>query len=299
VMPNGMDANIMMQCLCAVPPTCTRAGDMHNQAITPPPPPPPPATCHAGEQPNARGGCTPCGANMFGTDGRECVVCNQGHGVNAGHTSCDACVGETYSAIGTACIGCPANKSPNLAHTECETVATSGTSTQNHDGGTEDEDSIATAVVTEYQADGVAGYTTYRVAVRVGGDAVNVYTIFGNSDHPTDRHPMEIPGALQSGGAATTSNIGGVNPAFYSTDASVQYDSWLTVGATEGSEDISSIGIDFNTWNATAGLQVRTVDSDRRSWVCYLRLVCARARACVRACACACVCVRARARARA
>ena len=171
-----------------------------------------------------------------------------------------------HSLCGASCVHCPSNKRPNLARTECEVSATlggsGGTPARVNSGLTEEEDSIASAVVTEYQVDGIAGYTTYRVAVRVGGDASNVYTIYGsNSDHPQDRHRMEVPGAVQTGVTGTTSigsNIGGVNPAFYAIDATVQYDSWLTVGLTEGltSNEISTVGIDFAPWNANAGLQI-------------------------------------------
>lgn len=41
----------------------------------------------------------------------------------------------------------------------------------------------------------------------------------------------------------------GVNPAFFPMMAEAQYDSWLTVGITTGGTgEISSIGIDFNSW---------------------------------------------------
>eukprot|EP01046_Picozoa_sp_COSAG06_P030892 COSAG06_NODE_2966_length_6018_cov_42.713127_3_plen_469_part_00 len=127
VMPNGMDADVMMTCLCADPPTCTRAAASHYTALTPPPPPaPPPAAsqdCRAGQQPSAAGSCQPCMHNHFSEDGTACLICNAGNGVNDARTNCWPCVGNNYSPDGTACTACPVNKQPNAGHTECETVA--------------------------------------------------------------------------------------------------------------------------------------------------------------------------------
>ena len=59
---------------------------------------------------------------------------------------------------------------------------------------------------TDIKGDG-AGWTTYRLGVVLLGDAVNVYTLYGNIDYPLD-----IPPAYQ---CATPfgANIGGSSPA--------------------------------------------------------------------------------------
>jgi hypothetical protein len=51
-------------------------------------------------------------------------------------------------------------------------------------------------------------------------------------------------------------NIGGTNPAFWQVKPEVKYDSWLTVGVTTGNvhNDISSIGIDWDSWTEKEGL---------------------------------------------
>ena len=54
-------------------------------------------------------------------------------------------------------------------------------------------------------------------------------------------------------------NTGGVNPLFFNALSTAKYDSWLSVGLTEGDDqnDIGSIGIDFGTWTATAPLSTK------------------------------------------
>ena len=46
-------------------------------------------------------------------------------------------------------------------------------------------------------------------------------------------------------------NIGGANPAFFAVMAECEYDSWLTVGLTEGNDagDVSSIGVGWDAWD--------------------------------------------------
>ena len=54
-------------------------------------------------------------------------------------------------------------------------------------------------------------------------------------------------------------HIGGVNPVLSGVIPSAAYDSWLTVGITQGDDSsaISQIGIDFESWTEAAGLTVR------------------------------------------
>ena len=89
---------------------------------------------------------------------------------------------------------------------------------------------ISVASGTDIKGDG-AGWTTYRLGVVLEGEAVNVYTLYGNTDQPLD-----IPPAYQ---CATPfgANIGGSSPAFFSVANSAalgfaEFDSWLTIGLT-------------------------------------------------------------------
>eukprot|EP01045_Picozoa_sp_COSAG04_P032568 COSAG04_NODE_6426_length_1328_cov_1.427990_3_plen_73_part_01 len=70
---------------------------------------------------------------------------------------------------------------------------------------------------------------TYRLRVNLGDEAANVYAIFGSPDLA-----MVLPAAFQVPGFGA--DIGGVNPAFFAFNADAEYDSWLTVGPTDGVE---------------------------------------------------------------
>lgn len=53
-------------------------------------------------------------------------------------------------------------------------------------------------------------------------------------------------------------DIGGTDPHFWAYSPTAQYDSWLAVGDISGSAgtDVSSIGIDFDSWDDSTGLNV-------------------------------------------
>lgn len=55
---------------------------------------------------------------------------------------------------------------------------------------------------------------------------------------------MTIPPAFQSG-APFGGDVGGTNPMFWGYDPTARFDSWLTVGITDGHADskLSSIGV--------------------------------------------------------
>jgi hypothetical protein len=86
--------------------------------------------------------------------------------------------------------------------------------------------------------------------VTLTGDATNAYTIYG-----TASSPMSVPAAYQEA-TPFGANTGGTNPAFWPIMAGAQYDSWLTVGITDGDTGgaLSSIGIDFDAWTASDAL---------------------------------------------
>lgn len=91
----------------------------------------------------------------------------------------------------------------------------------------------------------------------------NVYTIYGSpavtagDSAGEPEHTMSFPPAYQEP-TPFGANLGGTNPQFWSYAATAQWDSWLTVGKTDGVADsaISSIGIDFDTWTDSEGLSI-------------------------------------------
>merc|ERR1711969_124653 len=102
--------------------------------------------------------------------------------------------------------------------------------------------------------------TTYALGVKFGGPTQNIYTIFGDSESS-----MILPPAYQEP-APFGVNTGGVNPAFISAAPNAAFDSWLTVGITEGdtSGALGSVGIDFAGWNDALGI---TVDNGAVFWM--------------------------------
>ena len=108
--------------------------------------------------------------------------------------------------------------------------------------------------VTHCGSDGINGYTTYRLSliVKPNMNVFNIYAIYGNTGES-----LYLPPAYQDS-FASGSNIGGVNPYIISMNPNSNYDSWLTIGETNGDLDnrLSSVGIDFNLWTDTSGVEI-------------------------------------------
>ena len=97
-----------------------------------------------------------------------------------------------------------------------------------------------------------AGMTTVRLTVTLDATMSNVYALAG-----TDATPMSFPAAFQ---LATPfgADIGGANAAFFAIMADAEFDSWLTIGITDGTNDgaiAASPGFAFPGWTETGGLQ--------------------------------------------
>ena len=92
--------------------------------------------------------------------------------------------------------------------------------------------------------------TTYQLTVTPAEG--NIYTIFGDE---TD--DMTLPAGYQEGAPFGT-NTGGVAAAFVAVMPSSGVDSWLSVGITDGDAGgaLGSVGIDFASWTADAGITV-------------------------------------------
>ena len=92
---------------------------------------------------------------------------------------------------------------------------------------------------------GIDGYTTWQLTVQMFGNAENAYTIYGSKDAP-----LIMPPVYKCNCAPFGSNIGGTNPAFWKYKPEAQWDSWLTIGVTDGNQDnaISSVGFSYDTW---------------------------------------------------
>ena len=101
-----------------------------------------------------------------------------------------------------------------------------------------------------FMSSSIDGYSTYRISVELGDAASNLYAIWGSV-----ARPLNVPAAWQ---AATPfgRDIGGVPSAFFAASADSEFDSWLTIGATDGSLGVtlSAIGIDFDSWTESNAL---------------------------------------------
>ena len=80
---------------------------------------------------------------------------------------------------------------------------------------------------------GIDGYTTYRLTVSLPATARNVCAVYGN-----DYNAMLVPAAYQHEMGAQR---GGVNPLYFPFFPEVEFDSWVTVGATDASAFLGPI----------------------------------------------------------
>ena len=94
---------------------------------------------------------------------------------------------------------------------------------------------------------------TFRLSVVAASAFVkNIYSIFGDNVAA-----MTVPAAYQEA-APFGANTGGVSPALAAVSPTAAYDSWLTVGITEGDDSgsMGTVGIPYDTWTASTGLSV-------------------------------------------
>ena len=110
---------------------------------------------------------------------------------------------------------------------------------------------VLSETMVEHSTTGVAGMTTYRLMHNLQPGTQNVYAMAGTEDHP-----MSFPAAFQIASPFGV-NVGGVNPEFYAFMPAAEFDSWITVGMSDGSNPSAisaSPGFDFTTWTERAAL---------------------------------------------
>ena len=193
-------------------------------AAPPPPPPPPPPPCQEW-----------CAGHPDGLQ----LVC-EGWGVDQ-------------------CGGCP----------ECDSLGTEPAppSPAPYPAGMDSGAGLeVTPVVTSIASLPGGEYATYRLSATLGQFAESLYAIHGTPDAVGVEEavflsgvpgPMILPPAFQVATPFGT-DIGGVSPVIVDAQSEAAFDSWLTVGLSEGDSGgaLSSVGIDFASWTATSGLEV-------------------------------------------
>ena len=110
--------------------------------------------------------------------------------------------------------------------------------------------------ITRCSEGGVEGTTTYQLSLIIQDSNIqNIYALFG--DTIMIGHGMTIPPSYQVQNSFR-SNIGGVSYDILSLSPNSRYDSWLTIGITDGDPDnkLGTIGIDFDSWDLNSALLV-------------------------------------------
>ncbi len=101
---------------------------------------------------------------------------------------------------------------------------------------------------------GIRGYTTYQLSLILNprADIRNIYALFGKLDHE-----MILPGSYQVKNVFGK-NLGGVPESTIRFSQNSIYDSWLTIGITDGDIDskLGAIGIDFESWDIDSSLVI-------------------------------------------
>jgi hypothetical protein len=114
-----------------------------------------------------------------------------------------------------------------------------------------------TTEITQCSAGGIPGYTTYELSLKImDGDIYNIFALYGDGNNQ-GHHMMTIPPSYQAKNVFN-SDFGGVPEEIIDINPNLRYDSWLTIGVTDGDMDhiISSIGIDFDDWNEMNSLTI-------------------------------------------
>eukprot|EP01052_Picozoa_sp_SAG31_P007916 SAG31_NODE_388_length_16371_cov_5.228982_3_plen_552_part_00 len=206
-------------------------GGCGNDSAPPAPPPPPTPTPAPPPTPTHPGGppthdCIPDVSIPDGGCGLDCGL----HGIDTGGHHCEC--------------------SDFFRGHNCE-ISPGGACASGQSIGHQYEVCGTTTVISTGDVD---GYTTYQLSLSLEGVAGSVYTIYGSPDSP-----MIVPAAHQVA-PPFGANTGGVSPALLSVSPEAQFDSWLTVGVTDGDsgQALGTIGIDFDAWNT--GSEIRTID---------------------------------------
>lgn len=101
---------------------------------------------------------------------------------------------------------------------------------------------------------GLDGHTTYRLSVilKPNMEIRNIYALFGD-----EINTFIIPKAWQSS-LSVNHNLGGVENSLIATFPDAEWDSWLTIGLTNGDElsSLGSVGIPFGSWSEDSQMEV-------------------------------------------
>jgi hypothetical protein len=106
--------------------------------------------------------------------------------------------------------------------------------------------------IIHYGDNSIEGYTVYELSLELKNINSNIYAIYGDK-----LNHMIIPSAYQLK-QHQGADIGGINPILSKYIPDTKYDSWLTIGLTDGNPigKVDSIGIDYDSWTENNNLVV-------------------------------------------
>lgn len=103
---------------------------------------------------------------------------------------------------------------------------------------------------------GIDGHTTYQLSVILNDNLNirNVYALFGDEKQSSE---FTIPPAYQSE-ISINNNLGGISDSLSGSFPDLEWDSWLTIGLTNGDLDntLGSVGVPFGSWTEDSGIDV-------------------------------------------
>jgi hypothetical protein len=134
----------------------------------------------------------------------------------------------------------------------------SSTTTITCTGFTETSDVFVTPSYQLYASPNIAtnGFgnaEVYDLYLTLVGDAISLHTLYGNSTNQL----TGPSGVYQDPNIGV--DVGGTNPAFWFVFPDSEYDSWLTIGVTDGTGGVSTTGLDFTSWNSGGALSATSV----------------------------------------
>jgi hypothetical protein len=111
--------------------------------------------------------------------------------------------------------------------------------------GVLDVPSVNSSMWSEIIAGAPTGWTTYQFGLATT-TTVNAVALVG-----TLTHPLTVPAAYQNTFGV---NVGGINHQTLMLLPQATYDSWLTVGLTNGESGLSSVGVVWDDWDTNTGI---------------------------------------------
>ncbi len=101
-------------------------------------------------------------------------------------------------------------------------------------------------------SDAIPGFDTYRVYANFTNPGDQLTAVFGQDVTPLTISTTGTFYQDVNGGALSSD----VNPAFFGAFPDLQYDSWVTIGADAGASALSSLGVDYSSFESGSTLSI-------------------------------------------